>query len=104
MKKMILFILIAVTQLVYSQQKPSINFVDALLSSEENPRLTKLAQLATDRLNIPHTIYLPQGVFIQAVLVENNQPVYTIIKDLINPYNQGETAFFEEIESRYNLT
>jgi hypothetical protein len=104
MKKMILFLLIALMQFVYAQQKPNISFVDALLTSEENPMLTKQAQLETQRLNIPHSIYLPVGIFIQATLLENNKPVFTIIKDLVNPYNQGETAFFEEIESKYNLS
>ncbi len=102
-----IFTLIMFTLIVFdlfSQVKPQISFEDLLQSSELNPSLKLEAIKVTERLNIPHTIYLPQGVFCEALKVENGVPVYAVIKNLLNPYLNGETVFFEELQLKYDLS
>ncbi|MBZ0198894.1 MAG: T9SS type A sorting domain-containing protein [Ignavibacteriaceae bacterium] len=89
---------------LFAQLKPQINFVSLLETSETNPVNKYAACLTALELNQPWSIYTADGVFIEALAVENQKPVYAVITNLINPYNGGYTAFFEEINSRYNLS
>src|SRR5690606_32578415 len=42
--------------------------------------------------------------FIEAKGIENNQVIYTIINDIQRSFDNGETAFWPEISSRFDLT
>ena len=78
--------------MVFAQDKPAISFEELMLSAERNPAQIIQARNLTAEQNIPHTIYLPQGIFIEAKDIENGQVVYTIINDLLHPFNGGEVA------------
>jgi hypothetical protein len=54
--------------------------------------------------DIPHTIFLTEGIFIEAKGIEDSKVVYAIFNDLVDIYNNGETAFWEEIQNTYNLS
>ena len=98
----VLVLLVSVS--VFSQDKPTISFNDLTISAESNfQNITAARELAASQ-DLPYTVYLPEGIFIEAKGVENNRVVYSIIKDLRNIYNGSETAFWEEISSRYDLT
>jgi hypothetical protein len=85
------------------QDKPNINFNDLLISSEENPHIKLTAREIALKNNIPWSIYLSEKIFIEALGVENGKPVYSVITNMVNPYNGGTTMFFEEIENLYDL-
>ena len=89
---------------VFAQDKPAVSFEELMLSTERNPAQIVQARQLTAEQNIPHTIYLPQGIFIEAKGIENEQVVYTIINDLLHPFNGGEVAYYSEIQSRYDLS
>ncbi len=98
----VLVLLVSVS--VFSQDKPTISFNDLTISAESNSHnITAARELAASQ-DLPYTVYLPEGIFIEAKGVENNRVVYSIIKDLRNIYNGSETAFWEEISSRYDLS
>ncbi|MCW8809654.1 MAG: T9SS type A sorting domain-containing protein [Ignavibacteriaceae bacterium] len=89
---------------VSAQDKPTISFEDLMISTEQNFQIVNDARELAASLDLPHTIYLPEGIFIEAKGIENNRVVYTIINDLRHPFNNGEIAYWEEISSRFDLT
>ncbi len=52
-----------------------------MISAEQDFQIVMDARKLAELYDLPHTIYLPEGVFIEAKGVENNQVVYTIIND-----------------------
>ncbi|MCW8806205.1 MAG: T9SS type A sorting domain-containing protein, partial [Ignavibacteriaceae bacterium] len=103
--KLLLFALfILFSALMYAQNKPQISFEELIVRAEENPQFLIEARLRTAQLDIPHTIYLPEGKFIQAMGIENNKVVYAIYNNMLDIYNNGETAFWTEITNRFDLT
>ncbi len=107
MKKHQLFIL-ALTLLyavsAAAQFKPAIGFEELMISAEKDFNQVLEARKLAEMYDLPHTIYLPEGIFIEAKGVENNQVVYSIINDLIHPFNRGEVAFWEEVDARFDLS
>lgn len=89
---------------LFSQDFPSIGFVDLMEQSEEDYSMVTEARQLTAQLNIPHTIYLPEGIFIEARGIENSRVVYAVMNDIVDIYNGAETLFWEEIVSRYDLS
>jgi Secretion system C-terminal sorting domain len=75
-----------------------------MISTEKNFNQVLEARKLAEMYDLPHTIYLPEGIFIEAKGVENNQVVYSIINDLIHPFNRGEVAFWEEVDARFDLS
>ena len=97
---LVLFMVTAVT----AQDKPKISFEDLMISAEQDSRIIYDARELAASLDLPHTIYLPGGIFIEAKGLENNRVVYSIISDLRHPFNNGEVAFWEEVSSRFDLS
>jgi Secretion system C-terminal sorting domain len=107
MKKYQLYILVLTLLYAVSaaaQFKPTIGFEELMISTEKNFNQVLEARKLAEMYDLPHTIYLPEGVFIEAKGVENNQVVYSIINDLIHPFNRGEVAFWEEVDARFDLS
>ena len=100
--KVFLVILIALP--IIAQERPSISFEEVLVSAEENAGIIADARKLTAVEDIPHTIFLPEGIFIEAKAIEDGKVVYAIYNDLVDIYNNGESAFWEEIQNRYNLS
>ncbi len=97
-------IILFISGSAFSQDKPVISFTDLTISAESNfQNITKARELAAKQ-NLPYAIYLPQGIFIEAKGVENDRVVYSIINDIRNIYNEGETSFWEDIVSKYDLS
>ena len=89
---------------IFGQTKPQIGLQELMISAEQDFQIVVEARKLAENYDIPHTIYLPEGIFIEAKGVENNNVVYTIINDLLHPFNNGEVAFWEEIEARFDLS
>jgi hypothetical protein len=100
--KVFLVILIALPS--FAQEGPSIGFEELLVSAEENAGIIADARKLTGIEDIPHTIFLPEGIFIEAKGIEDGKVVYVVYNDLVDIYNNGETVFWEEIQNRYNLS
>jgi hypothetical protein len=99
--KVFLVLLIALP--AFTQDKPSIGFEELLVSAEEDARIIADARKLTAIEDIPHTIFLPEGIFIEAKGIEDGNVVYAIFNDLVDIYNNSESAFWEEIQNRYDL-
>lgn len=99
-----LILVLILSASVIAQDKPTISFGDLIISAEIDAQKILKARKLAEIQGIPHTIYLPEGIFIEAKGVENDRVVYSIINDLVHPFNNGEVAFWEEIDVRYDLT
>lgn len=102
--KQILFIILLVSGISNAQQSPQISFEDLLIQSEENPQLRINARNSANENSLPWSVYLPNGIFIEALSTENGAPVYSVITNMLNPYDGGYTAYFDELVSRYDLS
>lgn len=100
---LVLIFISLLTLTLISQERPSGNFQDIMIAAEENFSIVQEARNLAQMKDLPHSIYLPEGIFIEAKSVENNRVVYTIINDLVHPFNNGELVFWEEIISRFDL-
>jgi hypothetical protein len=98
------FLVILMALPAFAQERPSIGFEEVLVSAEENASKIADARKLTSIEDIPHTIFLPEGIFIEARGIEDGKVVYAIYNDLIDIYNNGESAFWEEIQNKYNLS
>jgi len=92
-----------ITMPALAQEKPLIGFEELIVLAEDNAQLIADARELTATEDIPHTIYLPESIFIEAKGIEDDKVVYAVFNDLVDIYNNGETAFWEEIESKYDL-
>jgi hypothetical protein len=107
MKKIALFtslLIMIFTLALAAEEKPRVSFEDLMIAAEQDYQIVMDARKLAEINDLPHTIYLPQGVFIEAKGIENNQVVYTIMNDIQQPFDGGETAFWYEISSRFDLT
>jgi hypothetical protein len=96
-------ILIFIGFIVNAQDRPIISFNELLINAEENIKIKSEARAIASKLELPWSIYLKEGIFIETLTVENNKPVYLVITDMLNPYIGGYTAFFDEIQSQFDL-
>jgi hypothetical protein len=103
-KQFTLFAILLFTASAMAQFKPTIGFDELMISAEKDFQQVLEARKLAETFDLPHTIYLPEGVFIEAKGIENNQVVYTIINDLLHPFNQGEVAFWGEVDARFDLS
>jgi len=86
------------------QDRPTINFEDLRISAEQDFQKIYDARDLTEAMDIPYAIYLQEGIFIDALGVENGQPVYAVYYNLSDPSRKGETAFFNNIQSDFELS
>jgi len=88
----------------FSQNQPKINYLDLTIAAEQNSQLIFDARKLADKLNLPHTIYTPEGVFIEARGIENGRVVYAIVNDISDAINSGSVGFWEDIQITYDLS
>ncbi|MBE0570216.1 MAG: hypothetical protein IH618_01615, partial [Ignavibacteriaceae bacterium] len=96
--------LLVFTASIFGQYKPQTSFENLMISAEKDFQQVLEARNLAETYDLPHTIYLPEGVFIEAKGIENNQVVYSIVNDLLQPFKNGEVAFWEEIDARFDLS
>lgn len=89
---------------VIAEEKPRVSFEDLMIAAEQDYQIVIDARKLAEGYNLPHTIYLPEGIFIEAKGIENNQVVYTIINNIQRPFDNGEVVYWQEISSRFDLT
>jgi len=104
MKLFTILIVVLSLSLNFAQEQLHITFSELTLSAEQNPRQILDARKLAEKLGLPHTVYSAEGFFIEAKGIENNKVVYSIIKDMQHPFNNGEVAFWEDISTRFDFT
>ncbi|HZW39706.1 MAG TPA: T9SS type A sorting domain-containing protein [Ignavibacteriaceae bacterium] len=95
----ILFIVLTVSSNILSQNKAA----DYLLKAEMNPKIVQVAVTEAAKLNQPKSIYLPQGIFIDLVGIEDGKPVYVVMYNLANPFDDCEVMDYEQIKNNFDL-
>ena len=84
--------------------KPRISFEQLMKSAEVNRNLQSEARYLAAVYGEPYSIITTTGILIDAKSVEDGKVVYSVITDVLNIYNGGYTAFYEEITPLYNST
>lgn len=99
---MFLFLLISTT--IFPQESPISTFEDLVITAEKNPKIRFEAMQLAEKLGLPLSIYLPEGIFIEALGIENGKPVYSLVTNLLHPFEGGQTVFFDHIVALYDLS
>jgi hypothetical protein len=87
----------------FSQERPEISFEELMINAElDYKNIIEAREIALYE-EIPISIYLEEGIFIEAKGVEKNKPVYAVIKNLLHPYENSDVMFYEEVLSSFNL-
>lgn len=91
------FIIVLITVSISSLfASPGISFQDLLMQAELNPKV----QLEARRLAIAKgqavNILSTSKIMIDAKAIENGKVVYAVFTDLLDVYNGGYTAYYEE--------
>ena len=87
-----------------AQDHPHITYLDLTIAAEQNSQLLFDARKLADKINLPHTIYTPDGVFIEARGIENGKVVYVIVNDVADAINSGSVAYWDDIQANYDLS
>ncbi len=98
----LLFLILSIQ--TQAQLEPIFKFSELMRITEENPSMIKEAREATAEYTIPHTIYLPSGIFIEARAISNKKILFAVMKNPIDIYDNAEVLTWEQIQSRYNLS
>ncbi|MCK5032304.1 MAG: hypothetical protein KAS18_01690, partial [Calditrichia bacterium] len=86
---------------IFSQSK--LDFSSIMLKSEQNPQISNNALKLAIEKNLPTSIFISEEVFIQPVIVHNNEVLYSVITDFRHTFNGGYLATFDEIENKFDL-
>jgi hypothetical protein len=104
LKPLVIILTLFIAFPIFAQDSPQIGFVELMELSEEDYNMVVEARELTALQNIPHTVYLKEGVFVEARSVENGKVVYTVIQNILDIYDGGFTAFWNQINSQYDLS
>lgn len=104
MKRFILFFL-AITGLSLTlQSSPKISLNDLLAQAETHPKVWLDARNEAIRQNLPVNILTSDRVMLDAKGIEDGKVVYAVFTNLLDVYNGGYTAFYEEAISNINIS
>lgn len=95
-----LFTLILVS---FAQSQPRITYHNLTIAAEQNGQIIFEARTLAEKLGLPHTIYTPEGVFIEARGIENGKIVYAIVNNVSDPINSGSVGYWDDIQANYDL-
>lgn len=88
----------------FPQEQIKTTYYDLTIAAEQNPQLVYEARQLTEKLGLPHTIYTPDGVFIEARGIENGKVLYAVVNNVADALNSGSVATWENIQSQYDLS
>ena len=103
-KPFIILLALLIAFPIFAQERPQIGFADLMELSEEDYNMVVEARGLTALQNIPYTVYLKEGVFVEARSIENGKVVYSVIQNILDVYDGGFTAFWDQINSQYDLS
>lgn len=96
----VLIIFLMVTSVI---SETNLKFDNVLEQIEINPQIISSAKKMAIEQNLPIRIYIPEELFAYPAIIENNQVLYAVIKDIHNPFKQGYLSTIFEIKKEYNL-
>lgn len=86
-----------------SNAAPQIGFDELMVKSEVNPEIVIAARDAAMRMGIPVSVLSTDRIMAEVKYVENGKPVYLVFTNLLNVYDGGYTAYYEELASGINF-
>lgn len=87
----------------FSRERPQISFEDLIVNAELEHMNEIESRIAALNAGIPISIYLEEGVFIEAKGVENGKPVYAVIRNLLHPADNSDVMFYEEVLLSFDI-
>jgi len=88
----------------YSFAVPKITFTELITAAENDAKIVSSAYELAAQKNLPVTILTSDKVMIDAKGIENGNVVYSVITNPADIYDNSFTVFFEEAESRFDLS
>ena len=103
--KKLLFLLLAVLLICPSLfSQPKITLGDLLIKTELNPAIQRNAAELAKTYNLPVEILIKDVAFIVAKDIENGKVVYAVMTNFLHPSKDGYTAFYEDIEKKFDFS
>jgi hypothetical protein len=87
--------------LTFSQQR---SFEDLIIAKETNPQMYIEAKRAAINQELPVSIKIPGGILIDVIKVENDEILYSVIKNILIPFSNGEILTYNQVMQKYDLT
>jgi hypothetical protein len=86
---------------VYSQES---SFEQMMIQKELNPSIYLEAKRFAVNQELPISIKLPHGILIDVLKEENGTILYSVIKNVLHPFSDGEILTYNQIAERYDLS
>jgi hypothetical protein len=96
-----LFIIVLLCGSTFPQQN---TFEELIIAKETNPQMYIEAKRAAINQELPVSIKIPGGILIDVIKVENDEILYSVIKNLLNPFSNGEILTYNQVMQKYDLT
>ncbi len=96
-----LFIIVSFCGSSFPQQH---SFEELIMAKETNPQVYIEAKRAAINQELPVSIKIPGGILIDVIKVENEEILYSVIKNLLNPFSNGEILTYNQVMQKYDLT
>ncbi len=84
--------------------RPETELGQLLYLAETQPEIEAQAKQLARQNNLPISLQLSDGTFIEALGVKDGQPLYAVMRNLAHPAIGGEVLNFQEIRSRIDLS
>ena len=102
MKKLITLLLFFISVVSYAQIKTDFNTL--YINAERNPQLRIDAENLAASKGLPYNIYVKDKAVIEAIAVDNDRVVYSVITDFLNPFNGSYCTSFDEIQKSFDFS
>jgi len=80
------------------------SFEELMIAKETNPQMYIEAKRAAINQELPVSIKIPGGILIDVIKVENDEILYSVIKNRLNPFSNGEILTYDQVIQKYDLT
>lgn len=100
-KRLFFVVLITSVLPVYSQDY---SFEELIVQKELNPSSYIEAKREAIKQSLPIGIKLQEGILIDVLKVENGKLLYSVFKNLLHPFEDGEVMTYDQIINKYNLS
>lgn len=97
----LIFIFIISTSL-YAQIK--YDFSTAYINAERNPQIRLAAEKMAISQGLPYNIYLKDKAIVEAIAINGDKVVYSVISDFSHPYNNSYCSYFEDIQKSFDFS
>ncbi|MBK9096801.1 MAG: T9SS type A sorting domain-containing protein [bacterium] len=103
-KYILLSLLLIITSSLNSSFSQQYSFEELIIAKETNPQIYIEAKRAAINQELPVSIKIPGGILIDVIKVENDEILYSVIKNLLNPFSNGEILTYNQVMQKYDLT